>query len=89
MLQNKNKLEDVKNKFTEIRIAKAALDESLQSEERQIKNKINEIYENENKCNSLKAEIKTKEENIVILNNGIAERGVNVQKINSRISSLE
>ena len=41
------------------------------------------------KCNSLKAEIKTKEENIVILNNGIAERGVNVQKINSRISSLE
>ena len=89
LLQNKNKLEDVKNKFTEIRIAKAALDESLQSEERQIKNKINEIYENENKCNSLKAEIKTKEENIVILNNGIAERGVNVQKINSRISSLE
>ena len=89
-LENRReKLENIRNSYTDIRVSKAALDESLEGDKRELYAKKAEINEATEKILSLDGEIKSNLDNITVLEEGIENKKDTINNLNKRLSELE
>ena len=89
-LENRRvRLESIRSSYTDIRVLKAALDESLEGDKRELYAKNSEIEEAKEKILILDEEIKSNLENIAILEEGIENKKHTIDNLSERLSELE
>ena len=89
-LENRRvRLENIRSSYTDIRVLKAALDESLEGDKRELYDKNLEIEETKEKILILDEEIKSNLENIAILEEGIENKKHTIDNLSERLSELE
>ena len=89
-LENRRvRLENIRSSYTDIRVLKAALDESLEGDKRELYYKNLEIEETKEKILILDEEIKSNLENIAILEEGIENKKHTIDNLSERLSELE
>ena len=89
-LENRRvRLENIRSSYTDIRVLKAALDESLEGDKRELYDKNLEIEETKEKILILDEEIKSNLENIAILEEGIENKKHPIDNLSERLSELE
>ncbi|MCQ2969169.1 MAG: chromosome segregation protein SMC, partial [Clostridium sp.] len=82
-------LENTRNSYTDIRVEKAALDESLEGYKREIYAKKLEIKENEEKVLTLDKDIKSNLDNIVVLEESIQNKKNTINNMKKTLLELE